>query len=168
MGLLGGFAFAGQLWAEPDKGPEDVNTADVLKKLGIPTEPSVDANGRQLFLPLGPHFEWNRKRHEYNFWFSRYSPEAQLGPDCCSERWVASHYVRYDDMYRMDNLERLQCPLHLSEWPHWGARSVTPPHPHRDSAAPIYPASDPHSVGHFPSQPSVNTQQGCGVPVLPK
>ena len=47
------------------------------------------------------------------------SPEAKVGSDCCSDRWVASHYVSLHDMYRLNELEEAKCLLHVEEWPHW-------------------------------------------------
>ena len=59
-------------WGQPDKGPEDLLTSDALKKLRIFPETTLDTHGRQFFLPLGPHAEWNRKRRDINFWFYRW------------------------------------------------------------------------------------------------
>jgi len=138
-------------WGTPKNGPEDLLTADKLRKLRIHPETTLDNRGRQFFLPLGPHSEWNRKKRDPKFWFYRWSPEAKVGSDCCSDRWVASHYVSRYDMYRLNELEEAQCTLHVEEWPHWlskgnvsdafdfavdpysppGAGLLKLPHPHR-------------------------------------
>ena len=110
------------LKGNPTQGPEDLLTSDKLRKLGIEPETTLDSHGRQFFLPLGPHSEWNRKVRDPRFWFYRWSPEAKVGSECCSERWVASHYVSRWDMYRLNELEEAQCRLHPSEWPHWSSK----------------------------------------------
>eukprot|EP00038_Savillea_parva_P011773 m.200030 g.200030 ORF g.200030 m.200030 type:complete len:507 (-) comp20937_c0_seq1:58-1578(-) len=109
----------GKIWGSIPHGPEDLQTADTLKQLGIRPGHAVDDKERQLFLPLGPQFEWNRGPEDSNLWFYRYSVDAKMGPECCSSEWIASHYVPMDDMYRLDNLEALTCPGHRVEWPHW-------------------------------------------------
>ena len=59
-------------WGKPHTGPEDLLTADKLRKLRIHPETTLDGRGRQFFLPLGPHAEWNRKKRDPNFWFYRW------------------------------------------------------------------------------------------------
>eukprot|EP00040_Diaphanoeca_grandis_P044062 m.11148 g.11148 ORF g.11148 m.11148 type:complete len:505 (-) comp8686_c0_seq1:90-1604(-) len=111
----------GSLWNQRATGPEDLLFADILRKLDIRIQPNVDDEGRQLFLPLGPSYEWHSPNSKG--WFYQYSPEAKRGSECCSEEWISSHYVRSDDMYRMDNLETLKCPQKVHEWPHWKSKS---------------------------------------------
>eukprot|EP00035_Acanthoeca_spectabilis_P026717 m.463945 g.463945 ORF g.463945 m.463945 type:complete len:505 (-) comp23235_c0_seq1:81-1595(-) len=109
----------GSVWGPKLHGPEDLQTADTLKTLGITPGRALDSKGRQLFLPLGPQYEWGRSKKDKPTWFDKYTVDTKPGPECCSERWIASHYVRYHDMYRLDNHEALMCPSHLAEWPHW-------------------------------------------------
>jgi hypothetical protein len=109
----------GKFWFNKPHGPEDLYTADSLKTIGIRPGRSVDTANRQVFLPLGPEFEWTSKKRDMSQWFYKFSTDAVPGPECCSRQWAASHYVRFDDMYRLDNSESLLCPGHLSEWPHW-------------------------------------------------
>jgi hypothetical protein len=52
-------------------------TADKLRKLRIFPETTLDSQGRQFFLPLGPQSEWNRKYRDIKFWFYRWSPEVR-------------------------------------------------------------------------------------------
>lgn len=45
--------------------------------------------------------------------------KVQAGPDCCSVKWAASHYMTPEDQRRIDDLEFAQCGSTFpKEWPH--------------------------------------------------
>ncbi len=50
------------------------------------------------FLTLGTFNEHSMRpppnRSDSSFWFWRYSKDAKEGNDCCSLRWISSHYTR--------------------------------------------------------------------------
>ena len=51
-------------------------------KVGIHTEQTVDPTGAQLFMALGPHFEYNGRTMNPKFWFYRISLGSRIGPAC--------------------------------------------------------------------------------------
>ena len=51
-------------------------------KVGIHTEQTVDPTGAQLFLALGPHFEYGGRTMNPKFWFYRISLGSRIGPTC--------------------------------------------------------------------------------------
>eukprot|EP00040_Diaphanoeca_grandis_P004217 m.27612 g.27612 ORF g.27612 m.27612 type:complete len:700 (-) comp15777_c0_seq1:1951-4050(-) len=107
------------LWATPEGGPEDKQTAITLRRLNITTTNSVDVDGKELFLPLGTGSEQMRRVRDEKLWFYKMCPNVSAGPGCCSARWVASHYHTPEDIYRMDDLQSAHCiDSYPSEWPH--------------------------------------------------
>ena len=99
-------------------GPEDLYTSRALIGIGVPIANAVDAERRQLFLPLGVDSEYFAPKRDERNWFYKYSKEAKAGPECCSERWVATHYTPLDKMLVMDQIETERCHAHPGWWPH--------------------------------------------------
>lgn len=107
-------------WAgEPQgTGPEDLLTSKSLKPLGIGVQESMDNHGRQLFMPMGLDHEYFAPERDEKNWFYKYSKSAKAGPECCSEKWIASHYTKSPQMYALDILEDVKCIMPIKEWPH--------------------------------------------------
>eukprot|EP00039_Didymoeca_costata_P000799 m.47309 g.47309 ORF g.47309 m.47309 type:complete len:559 (+) comp10479_c0_seq2:99-1775(+) len=111
-------------WGKQEKGPEDILTADAMRRIHILPEDTKDSHGRQFFLPLGPGAERNRKFADPSFWFYRWSRDARVGKECCSEKWIAGHYIRYPDMYKLNEAEKTKCVLDANEWPYWKSQHL--------------------------------------------
>lgn len=40
------------------------------------------------------------------------------GLECCSKKWVSTHYITPEDQRRIDDMETAQCSnTHAEEWP---------------------------------------------------
>eukprot|EP00056_Hartaetosiga_gracilis_P009552 m.137376 g.137376 ORF g.137376 m.137376 type:complete len:471 (+) comp13148_c0_seq32:17-1429(+) len=81
---------------------EDMELARILRKLDIHIEDTRDSEGRERFLPfrldqLRKHFT----RVAYpTLWFWAYSYfYPKEGMQCCSKRWITSHYAYSSTMY---------------------------------------------------------------------
>ncbi len=84
--------------------------ADSLGRLGIPTTDTRDADGRHRFLGIGIDSERMSTRKDMpDFWLWRYSPDAREGKQCCSTRFVASHYAWPDQMRYLDDAHEAGC-----------------------------------------------------------
>jgi len=107
-------------WAgEPQgTGPEDLLTSKSLKPLGIGVQESMDNHGRQLFMPMGLDHEYFAPERDEKNWFYKYSKSAKAGPECCSEKWIASHYTKSPQMYALDVLKDVKRIMPIKEWPH--------------------------------------------------
>lgn len=108
------------VWAVPETGPEDAMTSRTLLPLGIQTERRVSSDGRELFLPMGTGFEQKQKGRNEKLWLYQKSPHTVAGPKCCSEKWVSTHYMTPEDIYRIDDIEGAKCcDTFPAEWPHF-------------------------------------------------
>eukprot|EP00040_Diaphanoeca_grandis_P043925 m.269514 g.269514 ORF g.269514 m.269514 type:complete len:672 (-) comp84709_c0_seq1:209-2224(-) len=105
-------------WGKHKFGPEDIYTCNALTRVGVATEDTVDSTGAQLFLPLGPTAEYNKRSVNPKFWFDRISVGSRIGPACCSKQWVSTHYVSPPQQYLLDDFVHLQCAADQSLWPH--------------------------------------------------
>ncbi|EGD82251.1 hypothetical protein PTSG_02921 [Salpingoeca rosetta] len=88
---------------------EDVEIARSLAKLNIHCEDTRDSIGRERFLPLNvQRLRYDiTKTKKPNFWYWRYTyypPRDEL--ECCSVRWITTHYVYSKDMYTLDRLHK--------------------------------------------------------------
>jgi hypothetical protein len=101
--------------------PEDLLTGRAMSRINIDYLPHecLDAEGRQLFLPLGGNFEWNAKDTPPDFWFWRMAPGGGVaGPKCCSLQWIGTHYVSPSMMFMLDDYESVRCRSNTAAWPH--------------------------------------------------
>lgn len=112
------------IWSLRKNGPEDLFTGNALTKVGIHTEQTVDPTGAQLFLALGPHFEYGGRTMNPKFWFYRISLGSRIGPTCCSERWISTHYASPPQLYLLDDYEEVGCTADMTTWPHLRAPRV--------------------------------------------
>ncbi len=81
-----------------------------LGRIGINTTDTRDSEGRQQFLGVGLENErMTFKSLNPTFWLWRYSPEAKEGRDCCSTKFVSSHYALPDSMRYLDDAHDFGC-----------------------------------------------------------
>ena len=98
------------LFAQWDTFADDAEIAFTLAKAGIPTEDTRDEEGRHRFFPLGVDYERDlRKKDDPGFWFFVYDPDFQEGLDCCSKKWLVSHYTNEVEMFAHDDAHALGC-----------------------------------------------------------
>ena len=79
-----------------------------LLRVNVTVESSEDELGRQLFFPLGVGSEQHGK-YDPTFWFYKYAPYSKVGVECCSQHWVATHYIPIKNMHRIFALETGNC-----------------------------------------------------------
>jgi hypothetical protein len=88
----------------------DMELGITMARIGIPAIEMIDEQGGQQFISLGLDSERSiRRKDGPDNWFWVYSPTAKEGADCCSDRWVGTHYVTAAGMYAMDDLHLMQC-----------------------------------------------------------
>jgi hypothetical protein len=139
------------IWPKPDIGQaEDLRISQVLEYVGVKTADTRTAEGQHQFMALGINNERTLKEPEdrstAKLWFWKYSRDAVAGPECCTNKWIASHYtkdygmskldfipspymllfrfstpiltaLRALEMYAMDSMERSQCTHDATTWP---------------------------------------------------
>ncbi len=82
-------------WAAPINGPSDLMTCRTLYAMGIHALDSRDEQLRHRFIVIGLDAEHTLTRKSYpTMWLWTYSNETREGMDCCSDKWIATHYVR--------------------------------------------------------------------------
>lgn len=98
------------VWAGPINGPADLLTSRTLFKVQVPVLDTRDTGGRHRFITIGLEAEHTLFRQKTpDMWLFRYSNDTRDGHDCCSLRWVATHYVKEPQMYALYNMQQLQC-----------------------------------------------------------
>jgi glycoprotein-N-acetylgalactosamine 3-beta-galactosyltransferase len=81
-----------------------------MERIGVPTVDTRDADGRHRFLGIGVDNErMSFRSKEPDFWFWKYSREAREGRECCSLRYVATHYALPDAMKYLDDAHNHGC-----------------------------------------------------------
>lgn len=84
--------------------------ASAMARIGIPTVDTSDAEGRHRFLGIGVDNErMSFRKKDPDFWFWKYSPDAREGPQCCSKKYVATHYSQPDNMRYLDDAHEHGC-----------------------------------------------------------
>jgi glycoprotein-N-acetylgalactosamine 3-beta-galactosyltransferase len=87
-----------------------VEIAAALERVGINTTDTRDSEGRQRFLGIGVDNErMSTRKQRPDFWLWRYSPEAKEGRECCSKKFVSSHYALPDQMRYLDDAHDSGC-----------------------------------------------------------
>ncbi|EDQ86222.1 uncharacterized protein MONBRDRAFT_28452 [Monosiga brevicollis MX1] len=106
---------------------DDLELAHSLHKVGVEREDTRDARERQRFFVLGLFDERTARRSEspdYWYWkYDFYTPKEE--PDeCCSTRWIASHYVTPEHSLQLQELHQAGCEA-AGQQP-WNARVSRP------------------------------------------
>jgi glycoprotein-N-acetylgalactosamine 3-beta-galactosyltransferase len=81
-----------------------------LQRVGILTEDTRDADGRARFISLGLSAERVLSRtKDSQHWFWKYEAAAKEGKQCCSKRWIGTHYVPPEEMRQLEDLHAIGC-----------------------------------------------------------
>eukprot|EP00048_Salpingoeca_helianthica_P023388 m.1272 g.1272 ORF g.1272 m.1272 type:complete len:398 (+) comp860_c0_seq1:2-1195(+) len=95
---------------------DDLEIALTMARLGINTTDTRDKQGRNRFLGVGLDNErMTNKKTNPDFWLWKYSADAREGRECCSTRFVSSHYALPDHMRYLDDAHDAKCEGHGTE-----------------------------------------------------
>jgi hypothetical protein len=110
------------LFSRLDTFADDYEISKTLSRIDIPTEDTRDSEGRQRFLTLNIENERSLLASaDPTFWFLSYSLDpVQEDGNCCSKRWVASHYIEAHEQLIYDDLHAIGCEAAGSD--PWDAR----------------------------------------------
>ncbi len=98
------------LFSPFDTFADDLEISLTLKQIGVPAVYTHDADGRQLFMTLGVDYERTMVRAaDPKHWYWAFVPGATEGRECCSKRWIASHYTSPAEMYLLHDLHAMGC-----------------------------------------------------------
>ena len=87
-----------------------VEIAAAMARIGIDTIDTRDREGRHQFLGIGVDNErMSFRSKDPTFWFWKYSLDAKEGKECCSKKFVSSHYAWPDNMMYMDDAHLQGC-----------------------------------------------------------
>eukprot|EP00055_Hartaetosiga_balthica_P005315 m.15405 g.15405 ORF g.15405 m.15405 type:complete len:611 (+) comp4469_c0_seq2:136-1968(+) len=87
---------------------DDLELGVSMARVGVPLQPQLDAQGRNLFLGIGINSERAAKKSEGG-WYWEYSVETNEGNECCSNKWLGTHYITPMEMYVMEELHNNKC-----------------------------------------------------------
>jgi len=101
---------------------EDVEIADAFRRMTprVVAEEITDESGRAHFLPLGlgvEHILFQNSTNENTRGWWQYCPNAREGRTCCSQRWIATHYIYPDEMRYIFSAAQQQCNPPQDAWP---------------------------------------------------
>eukprot|EP00730_Choanoeca_flexa_P018771 TRINITY_DN9148_c0_g1_i1.p1 TRINITY_DN9148_c0_g1~~TRINITY_DN9148_c0_g1_i1.p1 ORF type:complete len:506 (+),score=92.62 TRINITY_DN9148_c0_g1_i1:47-1564(+) len=89
---------------------DDLELGVSMLKLGVVAKPWLDDKGRHLFLGLGLEEERTLKRDvDSGHWLMEYDKQFKGGSECCSTRWLGTHYVDWEALYYYHDLAELGC-----------------------------------------------------------
>lgn len=91
---------------------EDTMVAKVLRKFGVLPYDTKDDDGGERYMPFlpGHHYGYHLPSDVSKDWYAKYSINIKEGPEHCSPRSVAFHYVKDDMMKRLFALAYDKCP----------------------------------------------------------
>jgi glycoprotein-N-acetylgalactosamine 3-beta-galactosyltransferase len=106
-------------WAGPWDAPEDYALGQTLHAIGIHTVDTRDQSGAHRFLTLGIGTEVVAERSQKDVtWYWSFSRDAREGPDCCSRRWITSHYEPVEAFYAISEMKASGCTADQKRWPY--------------------------------------------------
>jgi hypothetical protein len=89
---------------------DDLELGVSMLKLGVVARPWLDEQGRHMFLGTGLEEERQMKRSvDDGHWLFVYDKHFKEGTECCSTRWLATHYVDWEAMFYYHDLTELGC-----------------------------------------------------------
>lgn len=110
------------VWGQNKFGPEDLLTGVAMSHVNISIDVTLDSEGRHLFLPLGPQWEYAAAPQDHisrpDFWFWRIGVAPRPGRECCSKKWIGTHYIDPPALYQLDDLEASNCVSDPDQWPY--------------------------------------------------
>jgi len=91
---------------------EDTMVAKVFREFGVYPYETKDENGGERYMPFMPGHHWGYRIPSVrkDDWYATYSINIKEGPEHCSPRSVAFHYVKDDAMKRLHTLLYKKCP----------------------------------------------------------
>jgi len=91
---------------------EDTMVAKIFRKYDIYPYNTQDENGSERYMPFlpGHHYGYRFPKKREDDWYAMYSIDIKEGPEHCSERSVAFHYVKDLMMKRLFALLYDKCP----------------------------------------------------------
>eukprot|EP00053_Salpingoeca_punica_P014568 m.132659 g.132659 ORF g.132659 m.132659 type:complete len:538 (-) comp16491_c0_seq1:636-2249(-) len=100
-----------QLFRNIDTFADDLEFGASLARIQVSAEDSRDSVGSERFMALNVQSERAlKKADDPNFWYFKISYHPRIeGEDCCSRKWVASHYVEPREMLLFEDLHGEGC-----------------------------------------------------------
>lgn len=91
---------------------EDTMVAKLLHKAGVLPYDTKDDDGGERYMPFlpGHHYGYRLPKDPSKDWYAKYSINIKEGPEHCSPRSIAFHYVKGDMMKRLFALAYDMCP----------------------------------------------------------
>jgi len=91
---------------------EDTMVAKIFRKYGILPYDTKDADGGERYMPFlpGHHWGYHLPKDPSKDWYAKYSINIKEGPEHCSPKSLAFHYVKEKMMKRLFALAYNKCP----------------------------------------------------------
>lgn len=91
---------------------EDTMVAKIFRKLGVFPYDTKDEDGGERYMPFLPGHHWGYRlpKDSSEDWYAKYSINIKEGPEHCSPKSVAFHYVKDEMMKRLYALAYGLCP----------------------------------------------------------
>lgn len=91
---------------------EDTMVAKIFRKLGVLPYDTKDEDGGERYMPFLPGHHWGYRmpKDTAKDWYAKYSINIKEGPEHCSPKSVAFHYVKDEMMKRLFALAYGLCP----------------------------------------------------------
>jgi hypothetical protein len=94
---------------------EDTMIAKIFRKFGVLPYDTKDDDGGERYMPFAPGHHYTYKLPpgdplQSKDWYAKYSINIKEGPEHCSPRSVAFHYIKDDMMERLFMLAYHMCP----------------------------------------------------------
>lgn len=89
---------------------DDLELGLSMAKVGVHPHEVLDEQGRNLFISLGLEAERSlRREDDPDNWYWMYCPTAKEGRQCCSDRWIGTHYATPDEMRALEDKHLAGC-----------------------------------------------------------
>jgi hypothetical protein len=89
-----------------------------MQRVGVHTVDTRDGAGANRFMVLSVAAERQMKRAKNDVpWYWTHTVGAREGADCCSPRWITSHYQSAESFYALHEMRRIGCQGSMAVWP---------------------------------------------------
>lgn len=91
---------------------EDTMVAKIFRKMGVFVYDTKDDDGGERYMPFLPGHHWGYRlpKDPAKDWYAKYSINIKEGPEHCSPKSIAFHYVKDQMMKRLFALAYGLCP----------------------------------------------------------